>query len=41
MGVVYLAEDMRLGRTGSQALAPLVGDATRRERLRREARQRR
>jgi serine/threonine protein kinase len=40
MGLVYLAEDTRLGRTVAlKALAPrFVGDATRRERLRREAR---
>ena len=40
MGVVYLAEDVRLGRTVAlKALAPkFTGDAARRERLRREAR---
>ena len=40
MGVVYLAEDVRLGRTVAlKALAPrYTGDAARRERLRREAR---
>ncbi|MGE5834931.1 MAG: serine/threonine-protein kinase [Acidobacteriota bacterium] len=40
MGVVYLAEDMRLGRTVAlKALAPkYVSDPARRERLRREAR---
>jgi serine/threonine protein kinase len=40
MGVVYLAEDTRLGRTVAlKALAPrFVGDAARRERLRAEAR---
>ena len=40
MGVVYLAEDSRLGRTVAlKAVAPqYVGDPARRERLRREAR---
>jgi predicted Ser/Thr protein kinase len=40
MGVVYLAEDSRLGRTVAlKAVAPaFINDATRRERLRREAR---
>ena len=40
MGVVYLAEDSRLGRTVAlKAVAPqFVGDPARRERLRREAR---
>ena len=40
MGVVYLAEDSRLGRTVAlKAIAPqFVGDPARRERLRREAR---
>ena len=40
MGVVYLAEDLRLGRTVAlKAVAPqFTGDASRRERLRREAR---
>ena len=40
MGVVYLAEDSRLGRVVAlKAVAPaFVGDATKRERLRREAR---
>jgi hypothetical protein len=40
MGVVYLAEDSRLGRTVAlKAVAPrFAGDAARRERLRREAR---
>ena len=40
MGVVYLAEDSRLGRTVAlKAVAPQhVGDPARRERLRREAR---
>jgi predicted Ser/Thr protein kinase len=40
MGVVYLAEDLRLGRTVAlKAVAPrFTGDAARRERLRREAR---
>jgi serine/threonine protein kinase len=40
MGVVYLAEDTRLGRTVAlKAVAPkFTGDATRRDRLKREAR---
>jgi serine/threonine protein kinase len=40
MGVVYLAEDLRLGRTVAlKAVAPrFTGDPSRRERLRREAR---